>query len=115
MTDTKDTDILEKAKMGKEDTGNVNKANSDVLRLIFTNPLLVVIMALFGGFGGQSIFGVSKEQLDSRFVIITDKQNQMLENQKTQQQVVEELRKEVTSLKDRTTKMELQLDNLKGK
>lgn len=85
------------------DTDKVVKSQDKVdagalLKAIVSNPLLVILFTLAGGFGGQSLFGVSREALEAKFLVMQSKQDQVLENQKDAKVEIEQIKQRLTRL-----------------
>lgn len=68
------------------------------VKQIVSNPVLVILFTLMGGFGGQSLFGVSKEALEAKFTVMQSKQDQMLENQKDAKAEIEDIKRRLAGL-----------------
>lgn len=68
------------------------------VKQIVSNPVLVILLTLMGGFGGQSLFGVSKEALEAKFTVMQSKQDQMLENQKDAKAEIEDIKRRLAGL-----------------
>lgn len=84
-----DTDKI--AKTDKADAGALLKA-------VVSNPLLVILFTIAGGFGGQSLFGVSKDALEAKFTVMQSKQDQVLENQKDAKLEIEQIKQRLSRL-----------------
>lgn len=83
------------------DTDKVAKPPLDgaaLLKSIVSNPVLVILFTLMGGFGGQSLFGVSKEALEAKFTVMQSKQDQVLENQKDAKLEIEQIKQRLSRL-----------------
>lgn len=83
------------------DTDKVPKTTQDAgafVKQIVSNPVLVILFTLMGGFGGQSLFGVSKEALEAKFTVMQSKQDQMLENQKDAKAEIEDIKRRLAGL-----------------
>lgn len=68
------------------------------VKQIVSNPVLVILFTLMGGFGGQSLFGVSKEALEAKFTVMQSKQDQVLENQKDAKAEIEDIKRRLAGL-----------------
>lgn len=53
------------------------------VKQIVSNPVLVILFTLMGGFGGQSLFGVSKEALEAKFTVMQSKQDRCWRTRRT--------------------------------
>ena len=85
-----DTDKLAKA---------TEKADiAALLKAVVSNPMLVVLLTVAGGFGGQSLFGISKDALEAKFMVMQAKQDQVLENQKDAKLEIEQIKQRLTRL-----------------
>ena len=71
---------------------------SALIKSLISNPVLVILFTLAGGFGGQSLFGVSKEALEAKFAIMQSKQDQVLENQKDAKLEIEQIKQRLSRL-----------------
>lgn len=82
------------------DTDKIPKSNDAgaLLKAVVSNPLLVIIFTVAGGFGGQSLFGVSKDALEAKFTVMQSKQDQVLENQKDAKLEIEQIKQRLTRL-----------------
>lgn len=82
------------------DTDKIPKSNDvgALLKAVVSNPLLVILFTVAGGFGGQSLFGVSKDALEAKFTVMQSKQDQVLENQKDAKLEIEQIKQRLTRL-----------------